>query len=289
MITCSLIFFFFFFFFCPGHFNKAVIGSNTSERKTSNILLPSYSELELGKVKHSTSRILNSSYKVPEGVEQDYENIRTTHPPVRQTSLGTDRKMTARPILQQNLPLPQGGEQVHTVISISPDSEESGSPREGNPTTTTTTATAAGKTSANGRQQLSTLAPIQDEVPWYQSTQSMRSQEYPSPTSPLTPTFTENGEPPYSRPPSAPSASHNSLQHSLSNPTGPRPVPRAHSSMSQTSSLHSYSMERSVGRGGEGISRSAYSMGRNAGRSSKYFSHNKVHSIPANMHHFTDV
>lgn len=220
--------------------------------------------------------------------EQDYENLRCQDhqnqqqvppPLVRRSSLDATEHNGVS--VQHQLPIPES----HT-ISISPDSEDSGSPREGNPNAAKTS-----NNSNNGRLQPGTLSPIQDDVPWYQSTPSVMSQGYSSPTSPLTPTLLMNGE---TFPPNDPTASHKSLQLSFSNPVTARGAPRSQSSMSQSSTLAHPSGSlgpRSMGQAARGFSRSSNSMGRSVGQSSRQVSRSsgKVHSIPADMNHFTDV
>ena len=158
--------------------------------------------------------------------------------------------------------LPQEGEQAHT---ISPDSEDNESPRETNPTTTTVTAPAS--ESANASQLLGTLTPGQDEsTPCDQSTQSMQSQGYSS-SSPLAPDL--------SCPPSAPSSSHNSLDH-----LAPGAVTKSHNGNGNSSESKGRSVHASkVG------TRSSVSMGRDLNQAKV----KKLHSIPSDKDHLTDV
>lgn len=243
-----------------------------SERKTSNTLLPSYSELDLemdevnGRPRRPSKEGLLSQVQDDQDYEnlrydQDYQNLQQPPPHVRRSSL---------PVIRQQA---SDGE-PHTVISISPDSEDSGSPRDGIPNAAKVNAT------ANIRPQQGTLTPIQDEAPWYQSsTPSVMSHVYSSPASP-----TNGGV----FPPINASASQKSLQMSFSNPISSRNGPRSYSSMSQSSNP-SHSMGKAMmGQAAKGFSRSSNSMGRSVAQSSKQACH-KVHSIPAGMDHFTDV
>lgn len=105
----------------------------------------------------------------------------------------------------------------------------------------------------------------EDEVPWYRSTQSMRS--------PSTPNFP--------RSPSAPLASHQSLQQRSFNPAGG--TLRSHSSMGQQ-------FGNSMSQGMK--SRSSASMGWNSqNRYSNSRGMQKVRSIPVDIHmdYYTDV
>lgn len=265
-----------------GHFyRKTVVGSTTAkvesgsnvstligERKTSNILLPSYSELELKaneadgppRRRQSKEGLLSEQEQGEQDYanlcyDQDYQNLQQPHPHVRRSSLPTIVQQGE--VERHQLPIPDG--EPHTVISISPGSEESGSPSDSAPNTT--------KVNANANSRPGTLTPIQDESPWYQtSTPSMMSHDYSSPASPT------NGSVFH---PINPSGSHKSLQLSFSNPVSAR--------NNQTHSM--------VGQAGVGFSRSSHSMGRSGAHSGRHASQSsgKVHSIPAGMDHFTDV
>lgn len=201
--------------------------------------------------------------------DQDYENLCYDHPPphARRSSLPAIGQQPTHGQATGHL-LPILDREPHTVISISPDSEDSGSPRA--------SVSNAAKIN-NGRPQQGALTPIQDETLWYQtSTPSMMSNIYSSPASP-----TSGG--PF--PPINPSESHKSLQLSFSNPiSSRRGVARSYSSMSQSSNPP-HSMGKATG---QGFSRSSNSMGRSANKQVSQSS-GKVHSIPADMDHFTDV
>ena len=256
----------------------------------SGTLPPSYSELGIDKPDGNAPGTSGTDY---ENIPNEYETIQPSYRqngPGRRSSLGAINEVSSGKTSGHGRLSLTDRAHSHNVISVSPDSEASGSPRE--------------KGQGANRRSSGHLSPIQDEAPWYRSsTPSVLSGHTPSSaTSPTSPGSGGRISPrthshsPFTR------AAHMSLHQSFSNP-----VASQHESQSQNNVMDPENQTNGASRSAQYMSRSSSSMGHqiiaaanhNLGaRSSSSMGRGVipnggmrrgVQSIPASMDHFTDV
>ena len=275
--------------------------SFVSGGSTDTFPLPRYSDLAInaaGDVPHEKMNgdILLTLYETSGGGgdsnEADYQNLpnRSSQPisggmvgvaprpgpQVRRSSVGAvtlgDAHKQGRSF-QGSLTLPERAQSHHNVISISPDSEASGSPRERPQQYPSEFSNSSG-------QLRETTPPSHEDKVWYRgSTPSVPSaQEFPPTDSvPLPPSsqphpLSQGLQPPH----------HRSLQHSFSNPLGQT---RSQSSMGCPHCTCGGMVSNGMSRSQHVMPRSASSMSRSLGRSAQgmHRQGGGMSSIPADM------